>query len=790
MATKKPMQTPATTPRSTAAAGAMDVWDRVAWICLHILVILVPIAMSNLGPFSANGAPFTYDQFDIVKVFFERGLMLVALGSWIIGVLVRGGRVRWSKVEWLVLAFLVWVVITSALSIHPPTAIFGKYRRFEGLVSFLLYASVFFVSLQLVDRPARLRSIARSLAIGGFLVAAYGAIQVIGTVGIGTARVLQYVSLAGGVAAGGAALWYGSARVQDIETRRALLIGAAIAIVSGVIMYAGIKNNIRLGAADGLPYVALDPVRWGMLPFETNRAFSTFGNPDLLGGYLIFPWAVALGLALTERHRVWRSIYWVFTVLNAFVGLTAYVRGAWIGATVSALCLVLAYVRAKKGSDLRLQPVDRLFIGGTAAIGSAVAVVTSLRPDAVRNVLTRVVSIFQFDQGSALTRFQIWEAAWRAIAERPIRGWGADTFRLLFPMFKPAEYVAAAGYISVADNVHNYPLQLTTGLGIPGFLLLYGLIGWALVSSAPTAFPRGTGASRLLYAGFWAAALGYMVHLMFGLSVTGSTMFLWLAMGVLLSPGAMEHDVRSPSWRAAGVGVVATLVLVGTVLNVRFIAADNHFLKGRVLTSGSGAVAEVERAIALNPYNDMYRLELGAAWQDAFRSYAQQYLQQQGQKDPAIEQAMTDAFGKAEAAYRSTIKFVPNEYDTYVFLANLYNEGATYLNPKYAEEAIKVGELGTKVEPFGPAVRLQLAIAYDTVGRPDDAVRELEYAVELDPQYSQARLALGQIYHSMGRLDDARAQYEAVLARFPDNVQAQQGLAALDASMSGGAGTQ
>jgi tetratricopeptide (TPR) repeat protein len=271
---------------------------------------------------------------------------------------------------------------------------------------------------------------------------------------------------------------------------------------------------------------------------------------------------------------------------------------------------------------------------------------------------------------------------------------------------------------------------------------------------------------------------------MFGLSVTGSTLFLWLSMGVLLSPSASTHDLRAPSWRAVGVGAVVALVLAGTVLNVRFIVADNHFLKGRVLTTGAASVTEIERAIELNPYNDMYRLELGAAWQDAFRSYAQQYAQQSGTSDPALEQNLVDAFGKAEAGYRDMIAFVPYEYDTYVFLANLYNEGATYINPAYADKAIEVGLIGTQVEPYGPAVRLQLAVAHTTKGQLAEAVKELEYAVELDPRYSQARLTLAQVYIDLGRTDDALAQYQAVLAAFPDNIQAQQGLEALEASMS------
>ncbi len=69
-------------------------------------------------------------------------------------------------------------------------------------------------------------------------------------------------------------------------------------------------------------------------------------------------------------------------------------------------------------------------------------------------------------------------------------GWGADTFRLVFPKFKPLEYVRDAGGNSVADNAHNYPLQLASGVGIPGMLLLYGVFVWAGVRSFRTVFGR------------------------------------------------------------------------------------------------------------------------------------------------------------------------------------------------------------------------------------------------------------------------------------------------------------
>ncbi|MBN1192243.1 MAG: O-antigen ligase family protein [Coriobacteriia bacterium] len=767
------------------ATPGMDLWDRIAWTCLHVLVILVPIAMSNLGPFSPNGLPVTYDQFDIAKVFLERGLMLLAVSAWLIGLMVRGGRVRLTRGEWVLLAFFAWLALTTVFSIHPPTALFGKYRRFEGLISFVTYGAVFFVTLQLAHTPERVRSLARSLAIGGFLVAWYGAIQVVGSVPVGIARVLQPVSVALALAVPSGLAYIAMKRAgDDPEVRRAAWIGAIVLFLGGIVFAAGLSQNIDASVARGIQSVALDPVDWGALPFESNRAFSTFGNPDLLGGYLIFPFAVALGLALTEEHPLWRSIYWSFSLLNVFVGITSYVRGAWIGASVSVVLLVVAYLRGRSGTQMRLSHTDKTFIGGTAATGVAVMVASSLRPDAVRNVLTRIISIFQFGQGSAQTRFQIWEAARAAIAERPILGWGADTFRLLFPMFKPAEYVEAAGYLSVADNVHNYPLQLASGIGIPGMLLFYGSIGVALWIAGRTAFAKGGGHRNLLLAGIWAAVAGYVVHLMFGLSVTGSTIMMWLCMGVLLGTASVEREVRAPSAKVAGITLVVALLAVGTALNTQYIIADTHYLTGRVMTSGTERVAEIQRAIELNPYNDMYRLELGAAWRDLFRASAEQYAQSrlEGTEDPVMRQQALNLYDRAVEAYDDVIDYVPQEYDTYVFLANLHNEAATYIDTGYASRAIDVAQRGVTVEEYGPAIRAQLAIALLLSGRVDEAIAELEYATSLDSNYRQAFVMLAEAYRRDGRIDEARAALGHVLERFPSDWEAQAALEELEAS--------
>jgi O-antigen ligase/predicted negative regulator of RcsB-dependent stress response len=707
-------QAPAVQPDPMAG---MSGTEKVVWVSLHALVFLVALGMANanwlagLG-LSAFGLPITFDQFDIIKVFAMRACALIGIGAWSFGFFLRGGTLRRTKADWLILAFLAWVLISSFFSISPATAIFGKYRRFEGFLSFLTYATVYFLTVQVVDRPSRIRSIAHSIVVSGAIVSFYGMLQFFG----------------------------------------------------------------------------LDPVNWGtQLPFEFNRAFSTYGNPDLLGGYLIFPLVVSLAMALTDKRPLWRAVYWSAFILTGLCWGAAFVRGAWIGGGVALIILAVAAVLARVPWGV----VDWSAVGVTGLLGSAFVARSLRSTNEVLNIGARIASTFQFDQGSALTRFQIWSAALRAVKERPIFGFGADTFRLVFPHTKPVEYVQAAGYLSVADNVHNYPLQLAAGIGIPGFLLLYGLFGWVLYLGVPNAFARNKGPERLIIAGFWAAIVGYIVHLMFGLSVTGCTVFLWLSMAMIVAPTARSVQIPPKVWGPAVGIVIAAVVTAASIYNVAYVVADRYYLLSQFGGTGIGDRVQYSMdAIRLNPFNDMYRSQLASnynkqmlAWIDEARTL------QQGGNDPgaALAQAK-QSFLASEKAFQDVMAFVPTEYDNYVFLTALYNQAGSYFDPSYFEQAVTTGKKGIEVEPYGPAVRFQTALALYNLGRTKEVITLLEETVKMDSNYADPMLVLGDVYSREGEKAKARAMYQAVLSiaasSTPAGSQAMSGLATLDGTVS------
>lgn len=669
------------------------------------MVFVVPLATSNFTILGFEHS-FTDDVFEIVKVSVLRILTCVAVGAWAWNLLRKGGRIRHTPLDWLILAFVIWVAISTATSVHWPTALLGKPSRYEGLLTFVNYAVLYFLVLQLADRSSRVRSLARSLFWSSVVVAVFGLLQ-----------------------------------------------------------YLGVQHP-----------------GWVPLGFEPNRAFSTYGNPNFLGGFLIFSVTVALGLALLERRRVWRLLYWAGFGLNGLALIATFTRGAWIGGFVSLVLLSVIAWRQRPA----MQRIDWIPAGASLAVGLGIIIRSLSSSSEVLNFARRIGSIFQFSSGSGQSRMEIWRSAFAAIADRPILGSGPDTFRLVFHRFKTAEYVRIKGGSSGADNAHNYLLHLASGVGFPGLLLFAAVFVWAAVRSFTTIFKRSDDPFRLMLGAFWAASAGYLIHLFFGLSLPGTSFLVWTALAIVLVPTARSIGVKVARWgTVAGVAVIV-IVAAGVAYQGVVLAADHSYSKSQTASLAGERTQEALRATELNPLNADYRQGLGLAYLAEMRAYLQAgaEAQQKGEDTTPYEKQVVRSFLEAKSALEKAIDFTPPEYDNYVILASLYNLAGEAMDADLYQDAIQVAERGLQIMPLGTSIRVQLAHSLVATGRIPEAVDALEYCVQIDPTGGEAAAYLAGIYQQQGDPDKALELLRSVEALAPG----QPGIAEAIRELEAGAG--
>jgi tetratricopeptide (TPR) repeat protein len=477
-------------------------------------------------------------------------------------------------------------------------------------------------------------------------------------------------------------------------------------------------------------------------------------NPNILGGYLMFSIPVALGLALAEQDVRLRLLFWGGFFLNAFTLVASFTRGAWVGGAVAVV--TVAFIATRHGA--RLLKTDAI-PAAAAGVFAAVLLFVQSRIEYFDRILPIVQSgatRLAETEGGGSGRIMIWQAAVSAVRDRPVLGHGSDSFRFVFPRFKPAEYVRVSE--NVADSPHNYPLQLAVGSGVLGALLFYAAMGWAALRSTPLVFRRTDDPRRIVYGAFWAAAAGYIASLLFGLSLPGVSFLLWMAVAVLLAPTASVTTLRAPAWGMPVAYALLAILLIGALLQAPVLRADNAYLHAVRPDAGSAAPVAAAEAVRLNPLNHSYREHLGFSHlNEAIRQLSEaEKAAATGRSPVTYLQAAERSLSAGERTMKETIDWNPDDYSTHEYLASLYNlRGDLLGDTADFTRAIEIAERGRVLDPYAVAIRAEQAYALRALGRPDEAIVLLRGSLEILPGHARTALLLAATYEEQGAPDPA-----------------------------------
>lgn len=195
------------------------------------------------------------------------------------------------------------------------------------------------------------------------------------------------------------------------------------------------------------------------------------------------------GLALAASERTWNdrreaAIIGALSIGAIFVTLS---RGAMVGITGAAV-LGAALI------NWRILP--------WAACTVAAAMISS---PVIRQRLTSIASTSANAQ-----RFRIWSGTWRMIRDHPWFGVGPGNFGLLYPQYRlPTEYEHAM-------SPHSIYLNIISGWGVPGAVVLFGWIAWVMVRRVRRILAPYQKAIYLILIAFW-------IHVLFDDLITVQT---------------------------------------------------------------------------------------------------------------------------------------------------------------------------------------------------------------------------------------------------------------------------
>jgi O-antigen ligase len=205
------------------------------------------------------------------------------------------------------------------------------------------------------------------------------------------------------------------------------------------------------------------------------RLDATFGNPAYLASFMLFSIFFAILRAVQAETKTRRNIYIALAGLNLFILYYTATRGAILGLLAGA-GLLTVLIGFFERESLKLKKVAMVMLG--LMLFSSGLFIAMRNTDVIQNnrVLSRFANI-SLTEHTSKSRLMVWNMAIQGFKERPILGWGQESFNYVFnKYYDPKMYEQEQWF----DRTHNVLFDWLIAGGILGLLSYLAIFGTAL----------------------------------------------------------------------------------------------------------------------------------------------------------------------------------------------------------------------------------------------------------------------------------------------------------------------
>ncbi len=462
------------------------------------------------------------------------------------------------------------------------------------------------------------------------------------------------------------------------------------------------------------------------------------------------------------RHYGAYGYFIVIIILNALVLFDTQTRGALLGLLVGLAVMAIMALFMK--SVPRFMRLSGAIILALVVLSSGL-VVMNKQSDWVRSnqTLSRVANISLTDTTSE-ARLLTWQTGLKGAAEKPIFGWGAERFFVVFNKYFPPDIYRHSNSRVWYDRAHNIYVEYLVQGGIIGLILYLAIFGYALWALWKKYRQDKQPASLIIFTGLF-VAYGIQNAFVFDSINSYILLILTLATVVHITGDYRQgqrvwffHNLRSGALTLATV-IIITLVLAAVSLlnlpqlqkNMQYVKDYNKLRAAESAQAFDQGVKDVVKVID-SPVM-LGTLEL----RQTFSEFANDVAQSNSAPIYIRRSVVDTAAGQLE----KSIADEPDNARHYAFLTNLYLTAAN-LDVSYAEKNLKVIEKGITLSPTRTPFYYSLGRVYIAQKSYDNALVAFKKAVELSPKVPDAHLNLLAAYVSSGKEDEALKEIDVI----------------------------
>ena len=370
-----------------------------------------------------------------------------------------------------------------------------------------------------------------------------------------------------------------------------------------------------------------------------NRIFSTFGNANFLGGYLvtIFPVSLVFYLSASSRYAVYFFVLAILITMNLFLTLS---RASWLAVGISVPLFIFVI-----GSEIRRanwQKIMAFFITVVIVFSVFLMHRQGLESAQVSNenylVSKRVKVMFTPRERSSFLRIQTWKTALNIFKDNFWSGVGPAMVTFAFPKYATLEFVKRTHGKEISNYAHNTIFQSAAGSGFFGmliYLVLWFVSFYILISG----LKENDSQDRLYFTTVLSSMSALFIFLQFHFFLPTTQIFFWLMLAFVSSIHCREIAIPLAAYKW-GV-VLGTIFLAGGLyFGGKYLLADFYFEKAVVF--GVNPEKSFSMAVKLCPREWVYRKHFMSFYYALSQNTDNENIKKLG-LDKALEQAEINA---------------------------------------------------------------------------------------------------------------------------------------------------
>ncbi|MEA0561907.1 O-antigen ligase family protein [Lysinibacillus irui] len=485
---------------------SVDKW--IFWLLLIVIGFVPLIVMASVvevqSPLITNvsaleggtkGDIFThYKALVLVVISILAGIMFMAK------IVFMNGEIRKTKMNYVIGAFAVAIVLSTIFSPNISIALHGQYNRSDGAISWLCYLALFFIALN-INYPKKvlnyiLYSLYPFVIINLYIII----MNFYDNDLLQKAAVKRIVTL---FLPAEANIGEDSILVGTLNQWN--YMSGAFAIMTVLFLAAALfeKNIVR------------SIIHMIIALFALSIVFMSLSSSGFITIVLLFPLLIFYVFkSKTKKQSV--LVLSIFLILSVpiFHTLATHVPKVWY----ETIGLIFKY----NPYDVYIEPES-----------------TSYKFNSEEILLTKAYAAEKFelpvlpDRATAAGsgRAYIWGKGFDLLKERPLLGYGLDTFMYNFPHYDIDARAGLYDENTITDKPHSMYFSLLYGTGIIGFLCATLLIAMSLIRSLKVVIKQNEIIIWVLGIA-WGA---YLIQAFFNDSLPGTSAIMWLIAGIMLA---------------------------------------------------------------------------------------------------------------------------------------------------------------------------------------------------------------------------------------------------------------